>query len=224
MNLRTLVRVVFAITVMLPLQTNTVECGSELPLQEGALNKYKVVSEGTYTRVLDSVFPRDQAKGDYGFALRFKPSFAPESQIVIRRALNKVEVVEYTSLSGNIYRNLDSIMAHGGKEDAVEMAKLIQVKRRSIEVPIAQVKMWHSSLLNSISASVKTFKQRGEESERGIGTLRLDGTFYDLWYNQGIGDISFSVYDQEISDREVTGELKLVRWMNTVRLDIGKSK
>lgn len=223
MNKRMLGSVAFTIIVIMSFQPSAVGFRPGELFQE-PLKTYKVVSHETHERVLDILFQRDEANRDYDFILRFAPSFAPESQIVVKRRFGKAEVVEYTSLSGNIYGKLNNVMANGGKEDAAEMAKLVQVKKRVIEVPTAQVRQWRKSLANSIGATMKALEQRDIEDERGNGTITIDGTFYYFWYTQVTGDISFNLLDHEISDRKVTGLLALVRWMNTVRLDIGKSK
>jgi hypothetical protein len=52
----------------------------------------------------------------------------------------------------------------------------------------------------------------------------LDGTFYDMWYSQDISDMSFSFYDEEVSDQQLNGVLKVVQWMNGVRHDVEKLK
>jgi len=193
-------------------------------LAQDPLKSYKVISRKTYERVLDTVFQRDEANRDYDFVLRFEPSIAPESQIVIKRAAGKTQIIEYTSLSGNIYRKLDNIMANGGKEDIAEMAKLVQVRKRLVEVRDAQVNQWRGSLPGMMAASMKLLEQRSAEAARGIGTITIDGTFYTLWYDQVGSHLSIGVWDHEVSNREITGELELVQWMNVVRRDVEKLK
>jgi photosystem II stability/assembly factor-like uncharacterized protein len=190
------------------------------PQSQEPLKSYKVLSSDTYERVLDIVFERDRAGRDYNFVLRFEPSFSAESQIVVKSVIGKTMVTEYSSLSGNIYRKLDSAVAKGGKEDAIEMAKLIEVRKREIEIPASQAALWRKSLADSIAASVKVWEERNEEAANGIGTLMIDGTLYQLWYNQDGTDISIAEWDHELREREVTGELQVVRWMNTVRRDL----
>ena len=188
------------------------------------LKSYKLVSHETHERVLDIVFERDEANREYDFVLRFEPSSAPESQIIVKKAIGTFEVTEYRSSSGNIYSKLNSLMAQGSKEDAVEMAKLVQVEKSVIEVPTEQVRQWRRSLANAIGGSMKTLEQRAVEAERGVGTITLDGTFYCLVYDQ-IGDhFSIRLLDHEVSNQEVTGQLELVRWMNAVRLDVAKRR
>src|SRR6266446_498589 len=221
MNLRVSLRIGFSLVVMLLLQFSA-GWSRTLLLAQDPLKSYKVISHETHERVLDIVFQRDEANRDYDFVLRFEPSFAPESQITVKKAVGKIEVVTYRSLSGNIYKKLNSVMAQGGKEDPVEMAKLIEVDRKVIEVPITQVRQWRRTLASGIAASMKTLEGRSIESERGIGTVTLDGTVYSLWYDQVGSHISFRLLDQEVSNREITGQFGLVRWMNAVRLDVAK--
>jgi hypothetical protein len=221
MNLGLSHRIGFSLVVMLLLQFRA--GGSRTPLlAQEPLKSYKVISRETYERVLDTVFQRDEANRDYDFVLRFEPTIAPESQIVIKRAGRKTVVVEYMSLSGNIYRKLDNIMANGGKEDAVEMAKLVQVRKRLVEVREAQVRQWRGSLPEMMAASMKLLEQRSAEAAKGIGTITIDGTFYSIWYDQVGTHMSIGVWDHEVSNREITGELELVRWMNAVRRDVEK--
>jgi hypothetical protein len=223
MCIRVALNVTLIIALTLVSQVTGAYSQSKPSPQDGLLKSYKVVSQETYNRVLDILFPQ----GDLGvvtIVLRFEPSFQPESQIIIRKDLDKAEVIEYTSLSGNIYSKLNDVMAHGGKEDAVEMAKLIKVRRRSVEVPYAQIKQWHTGLLASIRESLNVFKEKLDEYDTGTSTIALDGTFYDLWYEQ-VGDkFSFKLYDEEINDLRSTGKFKLVQWMNTVRRDVRKLK
>jgi hypothetical protein len=211
---------------MLVVQPTTADSQKVSSLRESGPKSEKVVSQETYVRVLDIVFPRDEPRGDYVLVLRFKPSFHPESQVVIKRGVDKIEVIEYTSLSGNIYSKLNELKSHGGaSENAVEMPKLIEVRRRSIQVPYTQVKQWHAGFLESLSESLRAFKKRSEEFDKaGSITLTIDGTFYDVWYGQGINDLSLSFYDEEVSDQQPNGVLKTVQWMNAVRRDVGKLK
>jgi hypothetical protein len=225
MNWRVWGKVAFAISVTMLVQLNTAGFQGGSPPQEIPSKSYKLISTETHDRVLEILFSRYNLKGDYWFVLRFKPSSSPESQIVVREERDKIEVVEYTSLSGNIYSKLNSIMAEGGKEDAIEMAKLIKVGKRSIDIPDAQARQWRTSFFKSIGDSIKAFKQRSEEYDKGIGTLTIDGTFYNLWYHHVDHiTIAFDFYDEEVRDRQPNGDLKLVQWMNAVRRDIERLK
>jgi hypothetical protein len=87
-------------------------------------------------------------------------------------------------------------MANGGKEDAVEMAKLVQVRRRLVEVRDAQGNQWRVSLPGMMAASMKLLGQRSAAAARGIGTTTIDGTFYSLWYDQSGSSIFFRAFDR----------------------------
>jgi hypothetical protein len=223
MRLRGVLNTALMVVLILLFQVNDAYSQGGSSLQEGRLKSYKVVSQETYNRVLDILFPQDDSSM-VTIVLRFEPSFQPESQIVIKRGLNKAEVIEYSSLSGNIYSKLNNVMARGGKEDAIEMAKLIKVRRRSMEVPYARVKRWHADFLDSVSESMNAFKEKLDEYDTGTSTTALDGTFYDLWYKHISNEMSFRVYDQAIEVPRLVADLKLVQWMNAVRQEVGRLK
>lgn len=214
---------------MLTLQVGSASAQFGSHVQEGAPKTRSVVSPETYDQVLDILFPcdaADSAKTVYAFALRFRPSFKPESQIVIRRGVEKIEVVEYTSPNGNIYGKLNEILARTGKEDAVEMAKSIKVRRREISVSAAQIQRWHATLFDSIANTTRPLKDRGEEFDRtnGSETILLDGAIYELWYENRLNKMSYTLHDVEVDTPGSDGEFKLVRWMNAVRREVAKLK
>lgn len=192
---------------------------------DGGSQDNKVISQETYNQVLDIVFPRNGPRGDYGVVLRFKPSSGAESQIVINRGLEKTEVVEYVSASGNIYSKLNALKLKNGNENVEELARSIEVRKRSISASPGQVKQWHADFVESLRESLLAFQKRSEAfAKTGSISVALDGTFYDVWYGQGINEMSLSLYDEEVSDQKVTGELKTVQWMNAVRLELAKLK
>jgi len=187
-----------------------------------------VVSWKIYYAVLDTVFPRtdpDTSTTTFELVLRFEPSFHATSQIVIRNRGDKTKIIEYTSPDGNIFDKLNEALGHGAKEEAATLAKSIQVKRREIAMPEAQIKGWYKDFFDSLTATGKTLQQRGEESlkTRSV-TVVLDGTTYNLWYQQGLNKTSLSLYDVEIDTPGSDGELKLVQWMNRIRREVAKTK
>jgi len=193
-------------------------CAQEQP------KSYEVIRPAMYEKVLDLVFQSDEANRGYDFVLRFEPSNAPESQISVKTTNTKTQVLEYTSLSGNIYGRLNNILRNGGKEDIVEMARQIRVRKRVLDVAAHQANQWWSRLSDSMAATLKLLEQRRAEELKGVGTLTLDGTHYSFSYAQATGDVIVRVWDEEISPREVTGQIQLVRWMNRVRRDVEKLK
>jgi len=227
MTIRFIIKAVLAAVLTLLLEISSLYSHTGSSFQNRSKSS-PVVSEATYNRVLDMLFPKDASianKPVWSIVLRFKPTFKPESQIVIRRDENKVEVIEYTSPDGSIYVKLNEILALTSKEEAVEMAKAIKVKRREISVHYSQVKRWHTTLFDSIAGTTKTLKVVGEEFDKTRSESFVpDGTIYDLWYEQLLNQMSFSLYDVEIDKPGSDGEFKLVQWMNAVRRDIGKLK
>ncbi len=70
------------------------------------------VSEGTYEKVLDILFPRNVLKDPtlrFAFVLQYQPTFRPESQIVIVPSQSAAQVITYRSVDGNIETRLYDI-------------------------------------------------------------------------------------------------------------------
>jgi len=213
---------IFLITVSM-----IVSCASTTDRQTSgrAVKSNKIITQESYGQVLDLVFPRDETTRNYLLVVRFGPSFHSESQIVIKGGGDKVEVLEYTSLSGNIYDRLNNFVARGRKQDAVDLAKLIKVRRRAIEVPYAQAKQWQAGFLEGLEELSKSFKEQTEELDKDNSiTAVLDGTLYEVWYSQGVSKTSFRVWDEEVSEKQPNGRMKIVQWMNAVRRDVEKLK
>src|SRR6185503_8885915 len=94
--------------------------------QDRPAKTFPVVSEATYRRVLDilfSNFGEEDVRTFMILTLRFAPSSHPESQIVIKTSRENIQVLEYTSSSGNIYGRLNEALARGEREDPSELAK-----------------------------------------------------------------------------------------------------
>lgn len=228
MTLRLNSKSALGVLLILAMQVGNANAQSRSSPQDRTPKSYPVVSRETYNRVLDILFPRDAPTPSntvWAVALRFRPSFKSELQVVIRRDVDKLQVIEYTSPDGNIYGILNAVLARAGKEDAVEMAKAIRVKRREVSVPLAQVKQWYATLFDSIASTTKTLREAGEEFDKTGGeSFVLDGSVYELWYEQGLKRMSFSLYDVEVDKSSSDGEFKLVQWMNRVRREVAKSK
>lgn len=223
-----IIRAVLIATVAVMLQVGGVAAQNSGPLQGVQATAHPVVDEGTYSSVLDIVFPRDEPSSGrtvWAIVLRFRPNFRPESQIVIRRSLNKVEVVEYTPTEGSIYTKLNEALERGVRRDAVELAKSISVSRREVSVPHVQVKRWYATLFDSIASTTKPIREALEKADTtGVESFVLHGSVYELWYAQGLKEMSFSLYDVDVADARSGAEFKLVQWMNIVHRDVQKLK
>lgn len=191
-------------------------------------NSRPVIDRLTYERVLDVVFPRDEpASGGtlWGIVLRFKPNAKQESQIVIRKGADKTEVFEYTPDEGSIFDQLNQALERGEPRDPVKLANLIKVSRREVNLPRAQIQHWHATFFEAMSGTTKTLKKAFVKADRtGTESFVLHGSFYDLWYAQGLNVTSFSLYDVDVDDVRSGAEFGLVRWMDVVRRDVARPK
>ena len=189
---------------------------------------FPMVSDATYKRVLDILFPTDdaeRAKTFLAMTLRFAPSSRPESQIIIRRRRETTQVVEYTSASGNIYQKLNEALSRGERDDPNEMVKQLRARRRTVTVPIVRIKQWHVAFLDAVSKSTSLFLQRAESFDKsGEESVAVHGAFYELSYTQGMNLMSFKFYDQDLGESLPTGESRLAQWMNSVRLEVENLK
>jgi hypothetical protein len=197
---------------------------SNIDLQRQIPSSSKVISRDAYESVLDLIFPKDISEPDktyFSIIIRIKPSFDIERQIIIRKTVGKYSVLLYEAVDGNIYRKLNHIINDRQITNPEELAKFLKVSKRTVSLPHKQVENWHAAFLNALSRSLDKLQYDLEELEKqGTVTVLLDGTTYELWYEQGMNKIAFSVYDAELTKSEVTGILPLVRWMNTVRLEV----
>lgn len=139
------------------------------------------VSEETYHRVLDLVFPRDiltDQKFDYVFVLRYEPAFRAESQIIITERAGRVEVVQYTALDGSIELRLDQLVQSRHKEDAKRMARLIRIRKEYANISSKDIKLLHESFLDTLRISERARLNAAKDKI----TITADGTGYRLWY------------------------------------------
>lgn len=213
------------------LQMSSAHVQSDATLQNSQTKSYPVIELEKYNRVLDILFSRQQpaSRGSlWTIVLRFRPSSKPESQIIIRRDVDRnlgVEVIEYTSPDGSIYDQLNKALERGGKDDVTQTAKSIRVARRKLNVADAKAQDWYAAFFDNLASTTKVLRRALEKADKtGAESLVLHGAVYDLWYEQGINQMSFSFYDVDVDNRHSDGESMLVRWMNAVRKDVEKQK
>lgn len=196
------------------------------PPQDGAQRTYRVIRQKIYEQVLDIVFSKDKpdlALTVFSFTLRFRPNDGPESQIVITRGVDKIEVVEHRPAEGGVYSKLNQALARGGREDAAELAKAIEVKRRSAKVSPEQVRKWQASFFESLNATNDKLREKGSEFDRsGHESVLSHGSQYDIWYEQSLNRMAFSLYDVDPDQMRSGAVFRLVEWMNSVRRDVEK--
>jgi hypothetical protein len=92
-----------------------------------------------------------------------------------------------------------------------------------VSVAPAQARRWHAALFESLAGSARTLRAAGDEFDKTGGeSFVLDGTLYELRYEQGLNRMAFTLYDVEVDKPSSDGEFKLVRWMNAVRREVGR--
>jgi hypothetical protein len=184
------------------------------------------VTNETYRRVMDIVFEQDAALDGavlFGFVLRFSPPSGPESQMVVRRSEGEVRVIEYIATT-RISVQLSDIRKELGREDPAAMAKLVNVSKREVVIPVSRVLELHKEFFKSLTKSTDQIRRRGEEFDRtGGSTLLLHGVGYELWYIQQFQRMYFDLYDV---DKKQGGKafFPIVDWMNSVRTEIQEAK
>jgi hypothetical protein len=186
--------------------------------------KPKLIRSETYDRVLDILFPRTEP-GIFSIALRYEPNSGIERQVVIvRTGLHDGEVFEYTSLSGNIYQRLNSLIESGAKEDPAELAKMIKVAKRGVRIPYLRLRSWHDSLLFDVGDSMTSLKAKIDELDSGVTTIPLDGTTYRFWYHQVGSDVSLSFNDQAMENLKLKPEFDIVKTMIRIQREVAEVK
>jgi hypothetical protein len=180
----------------------------------------------TYDKVLNLLFPLDElnAVGSaWGFVtvLRYLPSFEAESQIVIVGREGKVRAIEYKSLDGNIYYKLSEIFGRTGREDSTELAKMIRISKRELNIPKVLAEKWRNNLIDSVSLSLKTKKI---EFAPKLIDIMDDGTHYELWDTSVSGDIHYSPSGNKVSNRPYRGKDAFEDWMKVIQREVSKRK
>ena len=203
----------------------SVQQGTGLPT--GTTVKSYLPSNQVYEAVLDRIFPRDRKGQIYVIFLRFAPSGRAESQITIKGDFAGSEVLESTVIGNStIVATLEGFLRRGGAEsDLDQMAKLVAVRTRAVAANSSQAATWASEFLDALSASLPALRAERERAERTrLQDMVLDGTRYSVWYRQGAVEnysLSFA-FDDSDSLEAAGGTLPVARWMNAVRLAIGK--
>lgn len=176
--------------------------------------KIPAVSEETYYKVLDLLFPRDVLQDHtlhYVFVLRYEPTFYAESQLIIMERWGKTEVVEYESLDGSIEMKLNELVRRTGIEDAVQMAKQIRIEKRDIKMSHSDIGILHRQFFERLRLSERRLlRSRPDNVE-----VTLDGTTYRLWYS-GIVDIQSEFSGSGLKVPPRRDEPPLIGWMKNV--------
>ena len=193
------------------------------PGQSTNSSEYRTAPDSkTHDGVLDILFPRDEAFGifGYGFVLRFEPSFDAESQITLVNESGELRLIEYKSLSGNIYYKLADILSETEIRDVDTLAKKIRVSRRVVAISPALAKKWRAEFYQKL-AQTGEFESRSVDEENPKNPQVDDGTAYLLWY-RGVGEIHFNYQGGSENRPPRSTESPIISWMKQVKQAVDK--
>ena len=196
--------------------------GPKISAQETTVS---VLDLDDYSKILDKLFPRDvldEAGRTFMLVLRYKPSFNAESQIVIAGREGRVNVVELTSLDGNIYYKLTEVMQQTGQESSVELAKYIRIKKRELKIPLQRLDFWRRKLLESLSKALNPKVLESILPSATELTVTEDGTGYELWDSSISGEVYFSPSGIEEGRRDFSGKRSLIKLMERIKQEVSK--
>lgn len=196
-------------------------------MQDSPVRVRRVVSAATYSRVLDIVFPRQEPKPSstlFSIVLRFRPDNQPESQIIIRRRADGAQAIESIVANGNAFAKLNEYL-ETRQEDVIEMAKVINVRSRQLQISEPQVRQWTNAFFETLTNSNKSLIQQAREDEKtGSLSIFLHGTTYELWYEHGLNSMSMNLYDFDVNDSRSSPMFALTRWMNSLKAELAGLK
>jgi hypothetical protein len=179
-----------------------------------------VIENAIYEKTLDLLFPEGESLPKDIISvtvLRFEPSFAPESEIVLKETFETSEIVFYKATEGNIYQRLNALVQGAVARDPESLAKKVEVSTKRITSSRTLLRKWNSAMFEDLRLSTKTLDDLGERERAGTASFPLDGTVYILKYCQGTSTLSLKLYDVEIDRPNATPQFRIVQWMNTVR-------
>lgn len=196
-------------------------CLVATPSQRGAVlqddTTVTIVNDETYEQVLDILFPRpvlDDDSADFAFILRFKPSFSPESQIIIVKRAKNLEIVKLAPVDGSIHKQINGIYQRTKKMDPSEMAKQVQIRRQIVSLSTQEVQSLREGFLTAACAQARMEKRFISKSEDGV-SLTTDGTIYQLWY-KGMNNLSYNFTSSGYGRPGESAEAPFTKWMKAV--------
>lgn len=185
--------------------------GTPREWQAGSDHKSSFVGASErYERTLDLLFPRevDNPKKHLRsrIVLRFRPSFAPESQIVISRYADGGAEVMLFSLPaerGSVADHINELVERD-IEDPTEIARQIKVERKRVDLD--------SSVIDALLQRYSDLRVAPSLDTQ----ITLDPTFYELWFETGSNRFHLSLAGPDYSYAPKADPV--IRWMNDVRL------
>ena len=192
------------------------------PAQDSVTDTNTVVSSVAYERILDTVFSKGTPKTSelqWSMVLRFMSSKHTEAEVVVN-VFNggKAEAELFTVSGSSVWNAANDFIQKTGKLDVGQIAKLVQTTKRSVSISPVKAAFWHSGALKSFGqSSVELQHDFDTLSKTGETTIFLDGTTYELWFDQGLTEVHWKVTDEEANNLSAAGRSSIAQWMNEVR-------
>lgn len=180
------------------------------------------ITDETYDRVLDLLFSEPDAtphRTVYSFELRFRPYSEPESQITIRKKVDRIEIIEFVSDSGIISNKLREYLTKFN-DDPTNLAKSVRIRKRMLSLKTnSQLKAWHDSFFLRLARTNHVLREAGNEFDRtgGKETLLLHGGTYRVRYQQRLNTLMYDLHDADIRDAKREANYSLLTWMAMVQ-------
>jgi hypothetical protein len=169
-----------------------------------------------YEKLLDRILSIEKSASHLRFEirLRYKPSFHPERQVVIRQTVDGKASITYSEAATQVSKLLEEIQTDASIEKAARQVKRVVVTS-PIDASTAQelLRGMFESFNNSTSELVASLLA-GEQD--GTVTVQLDGTEYTIDYEGSQQRFSLTIVGSEIGATSIDSDVIVVRWMNQV--------
>ena len=174
-----------------------------------------------YQEVLENIFPPPDRNldGVCHFVLKFAPTRHPESELIILvRRDGTGRATLYSVAEPSAFTIVDDYISSTGNGDVNEIAKLIHLKKLVTVIPASQMASMRSELNKGIADTVDKLRRDAATVQGGGSyTMVIDGTIYDLAFEQAGSTLRWHFDDLEVEDPDNTFLWPLVRWMNHLR-------
>jgi hypothetical protein len=181
------------------------------------------ISRETHSKLFDILFPLDalsSSGNEFVIVLRYSPSFENNEQIILVGREGKVHVIESIS-NGNLWYKGNEVFEQTKRDDPVEIARLIGVRKREFDIPFTRVRAWRRGLLKGVGLAMAPKNAETPTPPKSESVI-LDGTIYEIWDKSKAGNLHYSIYWGEVSNRIYSGDPIFVRWMKIIRREIFK--
>jgi hypothetical protein len=166
-----------------------------------------------YESLTEKAFPwirADDRIGPLTIAMRFRPSFSPESEIILRFDDEGVASVDYVK-AGISISELLSKPGLPSRLSPANLEKALQIERKKQRINPPLSKQWLDDFWDSLARSPIPIKETAD-------LVQLDGTKYELQFStRFLASCRLTILDNEV-DSKVNGKVPIVYWMNSVRL------